>query len=353
MSEQSAAWEYKEESPLREAWKMYLQNRAAVLGLVLLGAVLLLTCVGPLVYPVDPFEMVAPPMSAPGEYGLICGSDYLGRDIFAGIIAGGKATMAVGGFATLVTLCIGITIGALAGYRQGIWDELLMRATEFFQVLPPLLLAMVVVALFSPSLTSVAVSIGIVSWPQVARVTRAEFMRIKEMDYVAAARTMGAGNATIMCRVILPNAIPPLVIVATLTISSAILFESGLSFLGLGDPNIMTWGMIIGSNKDYIMNSWWAVTFPGLAIFLVVLALFMINESDKIIIQRIVQRIKSLRKERSMSQRELMFRSDVNIFILEQAKQDIKIGTLIKITRALNISLSDFLKGIEDDTNIE
>ena len=233
MSEQSAAWEYKEESPLREAWKMYLQNRAAVLGLVLLGAVLLLTCVGPLVYPVDPFEMVAPPMSAPGEYGLICGSDYLGRDIFAGIIAGGKATMAVGGFATLVTLCIGITIGALAGYRQGIWDELLMRATEFFQVLPPLLLAMVVVALFSPSLTSVAVSIGIVSWPQVARVTRAEFMRIKEMDYVAAARTMGAGNATIMCRVILPNAIPPLVIVATLTISSAILFESGLSFLGL------------------------------------------------------------------------------------------------------------------------
>ena len=111
MSEQSAAWEYKEESPLREAWKMYLQNRAAVLGLVLLGAVLLLTCVGPLVYPVDPFEMVAPPMSAPGEYGLICGSDYLGRDIFAGIIAGGKATMAVGGFATLVTLCIGITIG--------------------------------------------------------------------------------------------------------------------------------------------------------------------------------------------------------------------------------------------------
>ena len=199
MSEQSAAWEYKEESPLREAWKMYLQNRAAVLGLVLLGAVLLLTCVGPLVYPVDPFEMVAPPMSAPGEYGLICGSDYLGRDIFAGIIAGGKATMAVGGFATLVTLCIGITIGALAGYRQGIWDELLMRATEFFQVLPPLLLAMVVVALFSPSLTSVAVSIGIVSWPQVARVTRAEFMRIKEMDYVAAARTMGAGNATIMC----------------------------------------------------------------------------------------------------------------------------------------------------------
>ncbi|MFQ8886987.1 MAG: ABC transporter permease [Bilophila wadsworthia] len=137
----------------------------------------------------------------------------LGHDIFAGIIAGGKATMAVGGFATLVTLCIGITIGALAGYRQGIWDELLMRATEFFQVLPPSA-AMVVVALFSPSLTSVAASIGIVSWPQVARVTRAEFMRIKEMDYVAAARTMGAGNATIMCRVILPNAIPPLVIVA-------------------------------------------------------------------------------------------------------------------------------------------
>lgn len=278
MSEQSAAWEYKEKSPLREAWKMYLQNRAAVLGLVLLGAVLLLTCVGPLVYPVDPFEMVAPPMSAPGEYGLICGSDYLGRDIFAGIIAGGKATMAVGGFATLVTLCIGITIGALAGYRQGIWDELLMAGHGILS------------GVASPSacdgcggpVQPLADQRGRIhrhcELAAGRRVTRAEFMRIKEMDYVAAARTMGAGNATIMCRVILPNAIPPLVIVATLTISSAILFESGLSFLGLGDPNIMTWGMIIGSNKDYIMNSWWAVTFPGLAIFLVVLAIGLIGD---------------------------------------------------------------------------
>lgn len=102
-------------------------------------------------------------------------------------------------------------------------------------------------------------------------------MRIKEMDYVAAARTMGAGNATIMCRVILPNAIPPLVIVATLTISSAILFESGLSFLGLGDPNIMTWGMIIGSNKDYIMNSWWRSRSPAWP-FLVVLAIGLIGD---------------------------------------------------------------------------
>lgn len=116
MFEQNVAWEYKEEPPLRETWKMYLQNRAVMLGLVLLGAVPLLTCVGPLVYPVDPFKMVAPPINAPGEYGLIYGSDYLGRDIFAGIIAGGKATIAVGGFATLVTLCIGTTIGMLAGY---------------------------------------------------------------------------------------------------------------------------------------------------------------------------------------------------------------------------------------------
>ena len=278
MSEQSAAWEYKEESPLREAWKMYLQNRAAVLGLVLLGAVLLLTCVGPLVYPVDPFEMVAPPMSAPGEYGLILRQRLLGPRHLRGHHRRGQGHHGGGRLRHAGDAVHRHYHRGAGRIPAGHLDELLMRATEFFQVLPPLLLAMVVVALFSPSLTSVAVSIGIVSWPQVARVTRAEFMRIKEMDYVAAARTMGAGNATIMCRVILPNAIPPLVIVATLTISSAILFESGLSFLGLGDPNIMTWGMIIGSNKDYIMNSWWAVTFPGLAIFLVVLAIGLIGD---------------------------------------------------------------------------
>lgn len=187
----------------------------------------------------------------------------MGRDIFAGIIAGGKATMAVGGFATLVTLCIGITIGALAGYRQGIWDELLMRATEFFQVLPPLLLAMVVVALFSPSLTSVAVSIGIVSWPQVARRHPRRIHADQGNGLRGRREDDGRGKRHHHVPVILPNAIPPLVIVATLTISSAILFESGLSFLGLGDPNIMTWGMIIGSNKDYIHEFLVAVTFPG------------------------------------------------------------------------------------------
>lgn len=137
---------------------------------------------------------------------------------------------------------------------------------------------MVVVALFSPSLTSVAVSIGIVSWPQVARRHPRRIHADQGNGLRGRREDDGAGNATIMSRVILPNAIPPLVIVATLTISSAILFESGLSFLGLGDPNIMTWGMIIGSNKDYIMNSWWAVTFPGLAIFLVVLAIGLIGD---------------------------------------------------------------------------
>lgn len=153
-----------------------------------------------------------------------------------------------------------------------------MRATEFFQVLPPLLLAMVVVALFSPSLTSVAVSIGIVSWPQVAASPAPNSCGSRKWTTWPPRGRWARETPTIMCRVILPNAIPPLVIVATLTISSAILFESGLSFLGLGDPNIMTWGMIIGSNKDYIMNSWWAVTFPGLAIFLVVLAIGLIGD---------------------------------------------------------------------------
>ena len=157
-------------------------------------------------------------------------------------------------------------------------DVLLMRFTEFFQVLPALLFAMVLVTLFSPSLTMIAIAIGVVSWPQTARLTRAEFMKIKNLEYVTAARAIGAKNGRIMWRVILPNALPPLIVSATLTVGVAILFEAGLSFLGLGDPNTMSWGLMIGSNREYILQAWWPVTFPGVMIFLTVFAVSLIGD---------------------------------------------------------------------------
>ena len=153
-----------------------------------------------------------------------------------------------------------------------------MRITEFFQVLPALLFAMVVVTLFSPTLLTVTVAIGIVSWTGTARLTRAEFMKIRGLEFVRAERAIGAGDARIIWKVILPNAFPPLVVSATLAIGVAILFEAGLAFLGLGDPNQMSWGLMIGSSRQYVLASWWAVTFPGAAIFITVLAVSLIGD---------------------------------------------------------------------------
>ncbi len=266
------------ESPVREAWRMFLRNGAAIGGLAMLATVLAMTLLGPLVHPVDPFEMVWAPLSPPGDEGFLLGTDYLGRDLFTSIVYGGRATLAVGASAAAITVAIGLTVGALAGFYRGWVDEALMRITEFFQVLPPLLLAMVLVMLFSPSLTTIAVAIGIVSWPSAARLTRAEFLRIRELEYVKAARSIGARNARIIWRVILPNAAPPLIVSAALSVGVAILFEAGLSFLGLSDPNVMSWGYLIGSNRPYILDAWWAVTFPGVAIFLTVLAVSLIGD---------------------------------------------------------------------------
>jgi len=276
---QEAANAIATESPAREAWGMFLRNRSAILGLALLSGVIIMTFIGPLIYAVDPFEIVWAPFTPPGEEAtLLMGTDHIGRDIFAGIVYGGRATLAVGAAAALITVTIGILFGALSGFYGGVVEEVLMRITEFFQVLPPLILAMVLVAVFSPSLYTIAIAIGVVSWPATARLTRAEFLRIKELEYVKAARTIGAGNQRIIWRVVLPNALPPLIISGTLVIGIAILFEAGLSFLGLGDPNVMSWGLMIGASREYIIDSWWSVTFPGLAIFVTVLSVSLIGD---------------------------------------------------------------------------
>jgi peptide/nickel transport system permease protein len=194
------------------------------------------------------------------------------------LIYGGRGTILVGFIAAMMSVIIGVTIGALAGYYGGRVDAVLTRVIEFFQVMPTLLFAMVLVTLFTPSLVTVTISIGVVSWTLTARLARAEFMRIRQLDFVRAEISIGATTSRLIWRVILPNALPPLVVSATLSFGVAVLFESGLSFLGLTDPNKMTWGMMIGSSRDYILATWWAVTFPGLAIFLTVLAVSLIGD---------------------------------------------------------------------------
>ena len=265
-------------SPSAEAWEMFKHNHAAMAGLVILFVITIGSIFGPLIYPTDPFDMVWAPFSPPGEEGYLFGTDYLGRDLLAMVIHGARVSLVIGLSAAIVSIFIGVTIGALAGFYRGYIEEILMRVTEFFQVLPTLLFSMVIVALFGASLTMITIAIGIVSWTAVARITRSEFLRIRELEYVMASRASGVSNTKLMFGIILPNALPPIIVQSALMVGSAILFEAGLSFLGLTDPNVVSWGQIIGSNRQYILDASYTVTIPGIAIFVTVLAISLVGD---------------------------------------------------------------------------
>lgn len=264
--------------PMAEAWEMFRGNHAAMVALVVLTLIMIIAAIGPYIYPTDPFDMVWAPFSPPGVDGFILGTDYLGRDLMAAIIHGARVSIVIGLAAAFMSVFIGVTVGALAGFYRGWVEELLMRVTEFFQVLPTLLFSMVIVALFGASLPMITFAIGIVSWTAVARITRSEFLRIRELEYVTASRASGATNAKLMFQIILPNALPPIIVQAALMVGSAILFEAGLSFLGLTDPNVVSWGQVIGSNRQYILDASYTVTVPGIAIFVTVLAISLVGD---------------------------------------------------------------------------
>jgi peptide/nickel transport system permease protein len=261
----------------RSFLKLFLKNPAGLAGLLIVAFMVLMVTIGPSIRGVDPFDIVSAPFMPPdGETPM--GTDYVGRDILAAVLAGGRASLSVGLFAAMLTAAIGLTVGSLAGYFGGALDTLLMKITEFFQVLPNLLFAMVLVTIFGPTLFMVTVSIGLASWMNVARLTRAEFLRLKEMDFVRSAVTAGATAPRLMLATILPNALPPIIVAAAFDISFAILLEGSLSFLGLSDPNRVSWGLIIGQNKNYVLDAWWTVVFPGAAIFLSVLGVCLASD---------------------------------------------------------------------------
>lgn len=264
--------------PMRDILSTFFKNRIVTWACLVLASIVIGTLTGPLIYPIDPFEMVWAPFTPPGHDGFIFGTDYLGRDLLAGILNGGRVSLTIGLVAATMSVFIGITFGALAGYYGGFIEELLMRITEFFQVLPTLLFSMVIVALFGTTMIVVTVAIGIVSWTAVARITRSEFLRIRELDYVTASRSAGASHLDLITKVILPNALPPIIVQAALMVGSAILFEAGLAFLGLSDPNVISWGQIIGSNRSYILDAGYTVAIPGIAIFLTVLSISLIGD---------------------------------------------------------------------------
>ena len=257
----------------------FAANRGALLGAVILLAVVALTVLAPLIYPGNPWQGVARPMLPPlrdAAYPL--GTDMLGRDIAAGIAHGARVSLLVGLVSTAVAVLIGVTLGALAGFYGGWVDDVLMRFTEFFQTIPAFALAVVLVAVFSPSLTSITLAIAAVSWPPVARLVRAEFLSLRSREFVEAAVTIGQTGPRIIVSQILPNAMSPIIVTASLMIATAILTESSLSFLGLGDRDAMSWGYQIGAGRTMLRQAWWMSAFPGLAILLTVLSINLIGE---------------------------------------------------------------------------
>ena len=264
--------------PVKEIFQTFFKSYSAVTGLIILIGIAVMGFIGPLFYPTDPFDMVWMPFSPPGADGFLLGTDYLGRDILSQIINGARVSIAIGFSAALVSCFIGVGIGSFAGFYGGWVEETLMRLTEFFQVLPTLLFAMVIVALFGSSVLSITLAIGAVSWASVARITRSEFLRIKELDFVLASRASGTNNLALIFRVILPNAAAPIIVQSALLVGAAITFEAGLAFLGLSDPNVISWGQVIGSNRIYILDATYTVTIPGIAIFITVLAISLVGD---------------------------------------------------------------------------
>ena len=264
--------------PVKEIFQTFFKSYSAVTGLIILIGIAVMGFIGPLFYPTDPFDMVWMPFSPPGADGFLLGTDYLGRDILSQIINGARVSIAIGFSAALVSCFIGVGKGSFAGFYGGWVEETLMRITEFFQVLPTLLFAMVIVALFGSSVLSITLAIGAVSWASVARITRSEFLRIKELDFVLASRSSGSNNMALIFKVILPNAAAPIIVQSALLVGAAITFEAGLAFLGLSDPNVVSWGQVIGSNRVYILDATYTVTFPGIAIFITVLAISLVGD---------------------------------------------------------------------------
>lgn len=259
--------------------RRFARNWPAMGGLAVLAAVLLMALLAPILYPASPWEMVAQPFLWPGddpEFHL--GSDMMGRDLGAGLFHGARVSLLIGIVATLVAVLVGVAIGAVAGYFGGVADNVLMRLTEMFQTIPPFIFAIVLVAIFQPSVSTIVLAIGTVSWPAVARLVRAEVLALRNREFVQACIAIGMNDVRIIFLHILPNTLAPVIVTGSLMVATAILTEAGLAFLGLGDPNVMSWGTIIGAGREVLRSAWYLTAIPGVAILLTVLALNLVGE---------------------------------------------------------------------------
>ncbi|MDJ0607988.1 MAG: ABC transporter permease [Kiloniellales bacterium] len=262
---------------MKTFWQRFLTNPRVLLGLIWLGFVTLIAILAPLISPEDPFSIVGQPFLPPfGEY--LFGTDSLGRSMLAGLVHGSRTSLLIAIIATLSAVVVGALVGALAGYYGKLVDDGLMRMTEFFQTIPSFIFAIVLVAILTPSAASLIIAIAVVSWPPIARVVRGEVLSVKSREFVQAAVVAGQNDSGILFKQVIPNTLSPLIVTGSLLVATAILTESALAFLGLGAPNLMSWGFMVGAGRSFLRDAWWLVTIPGVAILITVLCINLVGE---------------------------------------------------------------------------
>lgn len=253
-------------------WERFRRQPAAIAGSLLVLALVLVALAADRIAPYDPFatsdEVLRPPSAAHP-----LGTDDLGRDLFSAVVYGARVSLLVGLVAASTATAIGVAVGGVAGYAGGLVDDGLMRLTELFQVVPRFFLALIAVALFGSSIWLIVLLLGLTYWPGTARLLRAQVLTLRTRDYVLAARALGVRESRILLRHVLPGALPPVITQAALHVGGAILIEAGLSFLGLGDRTMVSWGALLNDAQQFVRVAWWMSAFPGLAITLTVLGL--------------------------------------------------------------------------------
>lgn len=264
---------------LKIIWHRFKKNSLSVIGLIVILSLAIIAILAPFISPYEPTKIDVYNVLAPPSTAHPFGTDELGRDILSRMIWGSRASLKVGFIAVGIAISIGTALGAIAGYYGGKIDAVLMRFVDIMLAFPTFFLILAVIAIVEPSISTIMIIIGLTGWMDVARLVRAEFLTLKERDFISAARAIGASDARLIFRHLIPNALSPVFVAATFGIAGAILVESGLSFLGLGvQPPEPSWGNILTSGKDNITVAWWLSLFPGLAILITVLSYNLVGE---------------------------------------------------------------------------
>jgi peptide/nickel transport system permease protein len=258
-------------------WQRFRKNRAAKISFYCILLFIFIAVFAPRLSSYDPFALGDRPLLPP-QWDHLMGTDDLGRDTFSRVLYGTRVSLMVGFLAAATSLIIGTVVGSFSGYFGGVIDDLLMRATEYVLVIPRFFLALLIVAMLGTGIMKIILVIGLLSWPDIARVVRAQFLTFKEREFVLAARAMGMTSSKIILTEILPNAIPPAIVIGSFLVARAILLEAGLSFLGLGDPELISWGSLLSHAQGLMWSSVWLAIFPGLAISLLVLSINLFGD---------------------------------------------------------------------------